>query len=76
MCNIDKAMFAAGCFWGVQSSFDRVKGVVRTEVGYSGGDKVDPTYEEVCSDITGHAEVILIEYDPEIVTYRDLLSHL
>jgi len=76
MASLKKAMFGAGCFWGIQSSFDDVKGVVKTAVGYSGGVKIDPTYEEVCSDKTGHAEVILIEYDPDLISYRDLLSHL
>jgi peptide-methionine (S)-S-oxide reductase len=76
MDRIEKAMFGAGCFWGVQSSFDKVKGVISTQVGYSGGNKVDPTYEEVCSGRTGHAEVILIQFDPEIVSYQELLMVL
>jgi methionine-S-sulfoxide reductase len=69
-------LFGAGCFWGVQYSFDRVKGVLRTVVGYSGGNTKDPTYNEVCMDRTGHAEVVLIDFDPDQVSYRDLLMHL
>jgi peptide-methionine (S)-S-oxide reductase len=75
MSGIKKAMLGAGCFWGVQSSFDKVKGVLKTTVGYSGGHKENPTYEEVCTDTTGHAEVVLIEYDPDSVSYRQLLMH-
>ncbi len=71
-----KAIFGAGCFWGVQSSFDKVKGVLKTTVGYSGGKTKDPTYEEVCSNSTGHAEVLLIEYDPSKVSFKQLLTHL
>lgn len=76
MTQVEKAMFGAGCFWGVQSSFDKVKGVVRTSAGYSGGHTRNPSYEEVCSGKTGHAEVVLVEYDPSKVSYRDLLIHL
>ena len=76
MTQVEKAMFGAGCFWGVQSSFDKVKGVVRTSAGYSGGHTRNPSYEEVCSGKTGHAEVVLMEYDPSKVSYRDLLIHL
>lgn len=68
------AAFAAGCFWGVQEAFDKVPGVVHTTVGYTGGKKEDPTYEEVCDGGTGHAEAILIEYDPGTVNYNDLLD--
>ena len=71
-----KAMFAAGCFWGVEASFSRLKGVISTQVGYTGGHKADPNYGEVCSGTTGHAEAVLIEYDPDFVAYRDLLGHL
>ena len=69
----EKAMFGAGCFWGVQANFDKTPGVLKTTVGYSGGHSENPSYEEVCSGKTGHAEVVLIEYDPSIVTYSDLL---
>jgi peptide-methionine (S)-S-oxide reductase len=68
------AIFGAGCFWGVEDAFRRVNGVVSTAVGYSGGSLKDPTYEDVCSGQTGHAEVVRVEYDPEIVSYEDLLE--
>ncbi len=69
------ALFAAGCFWGVQAYFDQVPGVVSTEVGYSGGHIPDPTYEQVISHTTGHAETTKIEFDPTIISYHDLLEH-
>jgi peptide-methionine (S)-S-oxide reductase len=68
------ATFGAGCFWGVEDAFRRVEGVVNTSVGYSGGTMKNPTYEDVCSERTGHAEVVRVEYDPEIVSYEDLLD--
>lgn len=70
-----KALFAAGCFWGVQYYFDRVPGVVSTTVGYTGGHTQNPTYDEVCSHTTGHAEAVLIEFDPQVVDYRLLTRH-
>ena len=69
-------MFAAGCFWGVQSAFDRVKGVTKTTVGYTGGKTDRPTYRDVCTDTTGHAEAILVEFDSGVVSYRELLAKL
>jgi len=63
-----------GCFWNPQHLFDKVDGVLRTEVGYMGGEMKNPTYEDVCSDTTGHAEVIEITFDPEKVSYEDLLD--
>lgn len=70
---MEKATFAAGCFWGIQAIFDRVKGVESSFVGYTGGNIEDPTYEEVCTDKTNHAEVVLLEFDPEKVSYKTLL---
>jgi peptide-methionine (S)-S-oxide reductase len=70
----DTATFAAGCFWGVQAAFDEVKGVTATTVGYTGGYKEKPTYEDVCSHTTGHAEAVLVEFDPAVVTFDQLLD--
>ena len=70
-----KALFAAGCFWGVQYYFDEVPGVVKTTVGYSGGTVPNPSYDAVASRLTGHAESILIEFDPKKVSYATLLKH-
>jgi len=71
---MEKATFAAGCFWGVESGFRQIKGVVSTAVGYMGGTLKNPTYEDVCTDKTGHAEVVQIEYDPAVLSYNDLLK--
>lgn len=71
----EKALLAAGCFWGVQDYIDQIPGVTKTTVGYSGGHQNDPTYEEVCSSSTGHAESILVEFDPKQVTYETILKH-
>src|SRR5437667_2389565 len=71
---MEKAMFGAGCFWGVEAAFRQVKGVLSTAVGYSGGHLDNPTYKDVCSGRTGHAEVVEVEYDPAQVSYDDLLN--
>src|ERR1051325_1300335 len=71
---LEKATFGAGCFWGVEAEFRKVKGVKRTEVGYEGGHTERPTYQDVCTDKTGHAEVVQVEYDPNEVSYEDLLK--
>jgi len=71
--NTQKALFAAGCFWGVQYYFDQVPGVIKTTVGYTGGHTKNPTYDEVCTHMTGHAEATLIEFDLQKVSYRTLL---
>ncbi|TMC91676.1 MAG: peptide-methionine (S)-S-oxide reductase MsrA [Chloroflexi bacterium] len=72
---MQKATFGAGCFWGVEAEFRQLpKGVVSTAVGYEGGTMKNPTYRDVCTDRTGHAEVVEVEYDPEKVSYEDLLK--
>ena len=68
-----KALFAAGCFWGVQFYFDQVPGVISTITGYTGGHTKNPTYDEVCTHLTGHAEALLIEFDPDRLAYETLV---
>ncbi len=70
---LEKATFAAGCFWCTQATFDKLKGVKSTRAGYTGGQKKNPTYQEVCSGTTGHAEAVEVTYDPQEVSYEQLL---
>lgn len=71
---MEKAAFGAGCFWGVEAAFRRLRGVKNTTAGYMGGKTRAPTYEDVCTDKTGHAEVVQVEYDPALIAYKDLLE--
>ena len=71
---MNTAILAAGCFWGIEEVFRTTKGVIDTKVGYTGGTKIDPTYEEVCTDLTGHAEVVKVDFDEAIISYNDILN--
>ena len=71
---MEKATFGAGCFWGVEAAFRRTQGVIDTAVGYAGGTLDNPTYRDVCSGTTGHAEVVEVTYDPDQVSYETLLN--
>ncbi len=71
---MEQATFGAGCFWGVEAAFQNIPGVVSTAVGYCGGTRENPTYQDVCSGTTGHAEVVQIDFDPAVVSYEALLD--
>jgi len=71
---MNKALFGAGCFWGIEEFFRKINGVVTTQVGYSGGDTQNPTYQDVCNNSTGHAEVLEIQFDSNIISYKKLLD--
>ena len=71
----NKTMFAAGCFWGIEDYFSKITGVISTKVGYSGGNSINPSYEEVCTGNTGHAECVLIIFDKNLISYQSLLTN-
>ena len=71
---LEKATLAGGCFWCLEATFERLRGVESVKSGYAGGARPNPTYEQVCSGATGHAEVVQVTYDPAVISYRDLLE--
>ena len=71
---IQKALFGAGCFWGVEEQFRKINGIIKTEVGYSGGNTINPNYESVCYENTDHVEVLQIEFDENIISYENLVE--
>jgi peptide-methionine (S)-S-oxide reductase len=72
---MNKAYFAGGCFWSVENKFNQIDGVNEVKSGYMGGNTVNPTYKEVCSDLTGHAETVEITYDEKMISYKELLKY-
>lgn len=73
--NTEQTIFAAGCFWGVEDYFHKLKGVTATEVGYTGGHTENPNYEQVCNKDTGHAEAVLVTFDSDIITFEELVTN-
>jgi len=71
----EKALFGAGCFWGIENYFSKINGIIKTQVGYSGGITDNPTYETVCSGNSEHAEVLYLEFNNKLITYKSLLDH-
>ena len=71
---MEKALFGAGCFWGVEETFSKIHGVVKTEVGYAGGTSAKVTYEEVCTGSTGHAEVVRLTFDENVISFKKILD--
>lgn len=71
---MNKATFAAGCFWGIQKTFDNTPGVLNTTVGYTGGHKIKPSYEQICHGDTGHAEAVEVTFDPNVISFNQLLN--
>ena len=69
------AVLASGCFWGPEIKFSKIDGIIRTEVGYCGGNSTETTYKEVCTDKTNHAEVVKLEFDPKIISYEQILEY-
>lgn len=75
MIGLETAIFGGGCFWGVQFYFDQIPGIIESQAGYSGGNIPNPTYEQVCTNTTGHAEVVELHYDPVLISYETLIKH-
>ncbi len=71
---VEQATFAAGCFWGVEALFQQLNGVISTSAGFTGGETINPTYEDVYSELTGHAESVQVEYDPSLISYEELVE--
>ena len=72
---ITKALLGGGCFWGIEEYYRKISGVINTTVGYSGGNIANPSYQEVCTNTTGHAEVVLVEFDDKILSYSEIIDY-